>query len=117
MKIYYLIVLAVFLAFNTPAQAQLGGGFEGPGLSTTTAAEAAKMADNTPVVLVGNIEKSIGDEKYLFRDKSGTIVIEIDDDDWRGLTVKPEHTVEIKGEVDKEVFQNAIIDVDVISIK
>ena len=59
------------------------GGFTGPGLSVSTVAEANKMSDDQPVVLVGQIQQSLGDEKYLFKDASGTITIEIDDEDWR----------------------------------
>ena len=90
------------------------GGFTGPGLSVSTVAEANKMSDDQPVVLVGQIQQSLGDEKYLFKDASGTITIEIDDEDWRGVNVTPEDTIEISGEVDKDLFD---IKVDVNTVK
>lgn len=101
------------LATGLPAQA---GGFDGPGVEPTTVAEALKMGDDTPVVLIGRIERSLGDENYLFKDASGTTTIEIDDEDWRGLKVTPSDTVEIKGEVDKDLFRTKI-DVEAIMLK
>lgn len=91
--------------------------FQGPGLAPTTVAEALKMNDDTAVVLVGQIEKNLGNEKYLFKDGSGTVTIEIDDEDWKGLSVQPTDTVVISGEVDKEMLRETEIDVDTIALK
>ena len=93
------------------------GGFQGPGLEQVSVVEVLKMSDNTPVVLSGKIEKSIGDEKYLFNDGTATVVIEIDDDDWNGLNVTPNDTVIISGEIDKDFMQDTIIEVDNIQLK
>lgn len=92
------------------------GGFQGPGIAPSTVEQAIGLSDDTPVVLVGQIEKSLGDEKYLFKDASGTVTVEIDHDDWRGLNVTPADTVVIQGEVDKDFFKTEI-DVDFISLK
>ena len=62
----------------------------------------------------GKIEKALGNEKYQFNDGTGTIVVEIDDDEWNGLTVKPEMTVQISGEIDKELMQTPEVDVEAI---
>ena len=99
--------------FNGPVQA---GGFQGPGLSSTTVAEALKMGDDTSVVLEGKIEKSLGKEQYMFSDATGSVTIEIDNDDWRGVTVTPNDTVIIRGEVEKDFFKTEI-DVDAIELK
>ena len=104
---------ALASGFTGPQQA---GGFQGPGLAPSSVAEALKLNDDTPVVLVGQIEKSLGDEKYLFKDASGTITIEIDDEDWRGVNVTPEDTIEISGEVDKDLF-DIKVDVDTVKLK
>ena len=98
---------------NGPAQT---GGFKGPGLQPSTVAEALGYSDDTPVVLVGKIERSLGDEKYLFKDSSGTVTVDIDNDDWRGITVTPNDTVVIEGEVDKDFFKTQI-DVDTVRLK
>lgn len=78
------------------------GGFSGPGPDLVNAKQARNMRDNSRVFLRGSIVQRLGDDKYLFRDSSGTITVDIDDGDWRGLTVTPEDTVEIFGKVDKD---------------
>ena len=116
--------LAITLGYATFAQAQGGftgkaqpqGGYTGPTIDTASVADAKKLSDDTPVVLVGKISKSLGGEKYLFSDGTDTVTIEIDDDDWRGLSVSEKDTVEIRGEVDKD-FLSVEIDVDSISKK
>ena len=117
-KILAVSALALTVAFSGAAFAKqnLGGGFTGPAASNlnVTAAEASKLSDDTPVILTGKIEQSLGDEKYMFRDASGTIIVEIDNDDWRGVTVGPNDTVELQGEVDTDMFQPNKVDVDTV---
>lgn len=96
---------------------QAMAGFTGPSVQTvSTVEEAKKMSDDAHVILRGNIEKKIGHEKYMFKDKTGTIQIEIDDDDWNGLNVSPEDMVEINGEVDTHMMKPTDIDVDSIRL-
>lgn len=118
MKKIIFISLAFFLTVNV-ANAQMGGGFEGPSAAKneTTVAEALKMSDETYVALTGKIVNSLGDEKYTFKDQTGEVVIEIDDDDWHGVKVTPENTITINGEVDKEMFEPTKIDVDSVIVK
>ena len=114
-KLFAVSALALTFAVASQANAQVyGGGFQGPTISSSTVADALKMNDDTPVVLIGKIEKNLGHEKYQFNDGTGTIVVEIDDEDWRGQTVKPENTVEIRGEIDKELLGTPEVDVDSI---
>lgn len=113
----FLAVLALGLTFGLVSNAiakNVGGGFQGPGVATSTVADALKMSDDTPVVLKGKIEKSLGNEKYQFNDGTGTIVVEIDDDEWNGLNVTPENTVQITGEIDKEMLATPSVDVEMI---
>ncbi len=115
-----LFALAALCAFCTLTNGALAsfsstkGGFDGPSLKVSTVQMAKTMRDNTPVVLEGYIEKSIGDEKYMFKDATGTIVVEIDDDKWRGITVTPKDKIEISGEVEKDW---ASVEIDVKSLK
>ena len=83
-------------------------------ISIVSVADAKNMKDDAYVVLQGTIQQNLGDENYLFKDDSGTVVIEIDDDDWNGVTVGPQDVVIIKGQVDKG-WTNVEIDVDEIS--
>ncbi|HWM28786.1 MAG TPA: NirD/YgiW/YdeI family stress tolerance protein [Woeseiaceae bacterium] len=90
------------LAIASDVEAQVGG-FAGPdNLKLVTVAEALQLPDDADVKLQGYIVKSVGDENYEFRDDSGTIVVEIDDDDWGGLEVTPDIWVEISGEIEQE---------------
>jgi len=117
MKTVFMVIAAIIIAFNADmanAQFAAGGGFEGPrapSMVRTTVKEALKMWDESIVVLVGNIINSLGNEKYTFRDETGEVVIEIDDDDWRGVTVTPNDTLEIVGEIDKEFIGQTKIEV------
>ena len=115
-KVLAVAVLGVSFALVGNAIAQNAGGFQGPGVSDSTVAEALKMPDDTPVVLKGKVEKSLGNERYQFNDGTGVIVIEVDNEDWRGLTVTPEDTVEIKGEIEKDMLSAPEVDVDTVSL-
>lgn len=113
------LTLLVMLASASIANAQAMGGFEGPSANqnATTVAEALKLSDEANVTLTGQIVNSLGDEKYTFKDATGEVIIEVDDEDWRGVKVTPENTVTINGEVDKEMFEPTKIDVDSVSVK
>lgn len=109
-----ILALLISLSVLATAQAQTGGGFVGPGANAngaTTVKDALKLRDDSWVVLQGRIVASLGDEKYTFQDDTGSVMVEIDDDDWRGITVTPETTIEISGELDKEMFEATKIDV------
>lgn len=108
-----LLTAAAIAAYLPLAQAGFTGPSEQAGVSVE---EAKKMPDDSHVVLRGKIEKSLGDEKYVFKDKTGSIQIEIDDDDWNGLEVSPEDLVEISGEVDTHMMKPTDIDVDSIRL-
>lgn len=116
-----ILLATTALLFSTSlAQAQFAGGFEGPSAvknNTVTIQDALKQRDDSKVMLKGNIVNSLGDEKYTFKDTTGEVVIEIDDEDWNGMKVTPENTVEIFGEVDKEWNRPTKIDVDSLRVK
>ena len=126
MKKIILTLLAVAFAgvanaqFSGSAAPAAAGGFEGPGVAqgtTNTVKDALEASDDTPVTLSGRIVNSLGDEKYTFKDATGEIMVEIDDDEWHGVKVTPENTIEIYGEVDKEVFEPTKIDVKSFNVK
>ena len=68
--------------------------------TVTTVKQALASKDNTPVKLHGQVVKSLGDEKYQFRDKSGSITIDVDDELWQGRPVSANTNVTLIGEVD-----------------
>lgn len=108
---------AAFTGGNSAPAADGRGGFSGPGASNNTTVQAAKgMRDDTHVTLTGNIVSRIRGDKYLFRDATGEITVEIDDDEFRGQNVSPDNTVRIYGEVEKDFGEPTEIDVDRLDI-
>lgn len=109
-----LVVLAAALIACCPPAVQAG--FEGgPSPALVTVAEAKALPDDAWVTLQGYIERHIRKDLYLFRDETGTITVDIDDDEWDGFVVKPTDKIEICGEVDKD-FTSIEIDVERIRI-
>ena len=80
------------------------GGFTGPGsapsLPVTSVREASSLPNDTLVTMRGHIVQQLRKEKYLFKDATGTIEVEIDNKRWQGVTVGPGDLVEIRGEID-----------------
>ena len=89
------------------------GGFQGGDTTILTVDQVKGMGDDSKVWVEGMIVQKNGDEKYLFQDSTGSIIVEIDDDAWHGLVVGPTDTVRIFGEVDHGLF-NTEIDIDYI---
>ena len=81
-------------------------------------AEALKAWDDTPVTLTGHIVQRLphDDDKYLFRDATGEIMVDIDHELFMGRTVTPETKIRISGEVDKDMMERAAIDVGWLEI-
>ncbi|MDR2302369.1 MAG: YgiW/YdeI family stress tolerance OB fold protein [Deltaproteobacteria bacterium] len=100
--------------FQGSTVAKPGGGFTGPGLEVVTVGEALRQGDDTPVILKGQIVRHLGKDRYLFRDATGEITVDIDDDKWNGLNITPNDTIEIRGEVDKD-WTSIEIDVDSVA--
>ena len=78
------------------------GGFVDHDANLTTAQKVKEMKDDSWVKLRGNITERLSDDRYTFRDESGTVVVEIDHKRWNGVTVTPQDKVELQGKVDKE---------------
>lgn len=88
------------------------GGFIG-NETIVTVKQAKEMRDDTNVIMQGKIVAQVKGDKYTFEDNTGSITVEIDDEDWRGQTVTPSDTVKIYGEVDRGLTKTEI-DVDTI---
>lgn len=118
MRIRNALPAALALALAAPlAYAQ----FTGPG---STAARTAPMGpvktvdqifknsrDDQMVTLTGHVVRQIGRQKYLFRDGSGEIRIEIDRKAMPSEPFNEKTRVEISGEVEKEFLRSIEIDV------
>lgn len=107
-----LLIAAVLVGTTTIAQAQFTGEsaaelnpavtFVSP-FVTSTVADVRQMADDTYVTVEGNIIQQQGrdHEKYLFKDATGEIIVEIDRKVWRGQPITPDVKVKILGELDQ----------------
>ncbi len=112
MKRPYLVLLLAPL-FSTVAFAN---GYVGPGAATVeNVAAAHKAADDTPVVLQGHIVQRLKGEKYAFRDDTGTINVEIDDEDWPAVAINEKTRVKLSGEVDRGLMEREV-DVDFVEV-
>ncbi|MBR1544673.1 MAG: NirD/YgiW/YdeI family stress tolerance protein [Alphaproteobacteria bacterium] len=118
---FLLVVATCFAGSQVAISKKYKGGFKdvrGPEVESfdiVSVEKAKNSKDDTYVVLQGYIDKSLGGEKYLFRDETGTIKIEIEDKKFRGLTVYPDDFVQISGEVDKGWLSETEIEVKNIS--
>ncbi|MDR1030838.1 MAG: NirD/YgiW/YdeI family stress tolerance protein [Treponema sp.] len=85
------------------------GGYTGPSsVQISKVSDVKTMPHDADVVLEGRIESYLGNEKYLFNDGSGTVILEIDNDEWNGLEVGADDVVILYGEVDKKSQRIAI---------
>ena len=114
-KLFISTAFAATVLFNISAQAQPQN--SQPMMEMITIEQAQTLADNTPVTIEGMIIQNLGNEKYSFKDTSGnTTVLEIDEEDWNGMTINPQDMVIITGKTDKGMGEFEI-DVDTIALK
>ena len=111
-----LLTLLLTLTLAVPAFAA----FSGPGTTptVTSAAQVADAPDDASCVLEGNIvEKITGkSDKYIFKDTSGQVVVDIDLKVFAGRDVTPAMRVRLEGEVDKEMMRPNEVDVKILTI-
>lgn len=105
------------LALSLFGSTAFAAGYTGPGATSPVGnvSAALEAADDTRVVLEGQIVKRLQDERYEFKDATGTIQVEIDDEDWPNQTVSETAKVRLTGEVDKD-FNGREIDVDRVEL-
>ena len=107
-RIFMVILLLVFVS-------SVYAGFTGPGATATlkTVASVNSMQDDDKITLEGYLVKEIRSEHYMFRDATGEIEVEIDNEDFRGVKATPETKIRIVGEVDKD-RTSITVDVDYV---
>ncbi|RJG12532.1 NirD/YgiW/YdeI family stress tolerance protein [Pseudomonas cavernicola] len=110
-------VLALLFAPLLSGAALAAGGYTGPGanMQITTVAAALEAADDTPVMLQGQIVKRLKDDTYEFQDATGTLEVEIDDEDWPPQAVSEQAKVRLSGEVERHLTGREI-DVDIVEV-
>lgn len=82
-----------------------------------TVQQVMTLKDDTNVQLHGYVVKSIGDEKYEFKDRTGTITVDIDDELWQGKAISAKTPITIIGEVDVDYKPLKRVEIDVDAVK
>ena len=122
MKSMILALPIAALAFASPVAAQ----YQGPGgkassqrgyAQTTVDAIIKAPQDDRKVRLEGRLLRQVADERYLFSDGTGEIVVEIDDEDFPSGAVNENTIVIIEGEVDTHRYKDTDIDADRVTIR
>ena len=105
-----------FTLTSVSSAAAFATGYSGPGFQPVTTVQAAMgAADDTPVVLQGKIIKRIQGDIYEFRDATGVMKVEIDDEDWPAATIDLFTPVKLTGEVDRDLIGREI-DVEFVEL-
>ncbi len=108
--------LCVLISLLFVSSTLLAAGFQdNSGTKVSTIAQALKMRDESFVTIQGSIVKRISSDKYLFKDATGTMTVEIDDEEWAGQDVNSKNKLELQGEIDKD-FMSTKLDVDSVRI-
>lgn len=110
MKLFQLAaaIIVPTLLLIAPSHAHYAG--PNVGVVARTVAEASAERDDHAVLLRGRLISKIGDERYLFRDGTGEIEVEIDDEDLPQKTIGADTLIELSGRVDTHRLKATDID-------
>ena len=108
-------IAAALLLSATAASAQFSGPTANPNARATTVSQVPNARAGSYVTLTGNIVAHQREDYFTFRDSTGEIRVEIDDEDFRGQKVTPETNVRISGEIERG-FAGRYIDVDTLEV-
>ena len=112
MKKFISILTLLFLNFSFPIFAEYYNQND-----IITVKKLKTMKDDSYALIEGFIVKQISDEKFLFKDETGEIVLDIDDNLMYQLKDIDKNTlVEIYGELDKNIFSRDEFEVKKITI-
>lgn len=104
---------AALMMAVAPAQAQFVGG----PITTITVKQLVDTGrDDQLVTLEGYLVEQVKHEKYTFRDATGTVLVEIDDEVFMGQRVDPKTKVRLEGEFEKDMLEKDEVDVHKLTI-
>ncbi|MBR1424748.1 NirD/YgiW/YdeI family stress tolerance protein [bacterium] len=109
------LILSIVFVTSSLAFAAPNVGFQDGTNNKVTITEALKMNDDSYVTIQGNIIKRVSDDKYIFKDSTGTMTVEIDTEKWAGQSVNMTDRLELTGEIEKK-FNSTVLDVDTVKI-
>ncbi len=112
-KVYLLAVATAFCSGVAFAENSMHQSTYSGTPMMVTVEQISTMPDDTDVMLRGYIVDSLGNERYVFQDNSGSITLEIDDEKWGDEMILTSDMVEIHGEIDSDGNVHTI-DVDVV---
>lgn len=129
-KMRFIIPIMLLLFLAMPANAEFvgpgvnssgkGGGFTGPvsGAMADNVASARNLPDDAPVLLTGNIVSQLAGsrKKYVFKDNTGEIVVEIAPKVFKGLRITPANTVRLSGKMDQDFGQEPEVEVNNLAL-
>lgn len=114
-----IMLLLAALALAMP-QCSFAAGFVGPGALAPVhlASEVLGAVDDAPCVLEGHIVARVRHRKnrYLFRDKSGEVIVEIRKKAFGSQTVTPQNLVRLEGEVNSDRKYANEVNVEIVTI-
>jgi uncharacterized protein (TIGR00156 family) len=110
-----ILMAAAFFGFTAMAAAQYSG--PDSSLKTATVKNVQENAsqydkDDTMVQLRGFITEKVSKDMYRFKDSSGTIVVEIDDEDLPAFKFDDKTKVILTAEVDDDLFEDVEVEVE-----
>lgn len=112
MKKSIFILVLLFLGFNFSVFAEYYNQNE-----VISVQKLKTMKDDTYAIIEGFIVKKISNEKFLFKDETGEIVLDVDDDLMYQLKDVDKNTlVEVYGDFDKNLFGRHEFEVKKITV-
>ena len=88
----------------------------GPSTTITVKQLVDTGRDDQLVTLEGYLVEQVKHEKYTFRDATGTVLVEIDDEVFMGQRVDPKTKVRLEGEFEKDMLEKDEVDVHKLTI-
>jgi uncharacterized protein (TIGR00156 family) len=110
-------LLPLFLAsLATPALAGYTGPQDMPKTLTTVTEVREYYVDDYEATLTGHIVKRVGHDKFIFRDGTGTLRLEIEADVMPAADFDDKSLVRVTGEIDAKILDNPVLDVSRLEI-
>ncbi len=106
-----LLISLIVMILNTSLVFAVG--FTGQ-IAKYSVKDALKQPDDSYVTVQGNIVKKISSDKYLFKDETGNMTVEIDHEKWGNIEASEKDTLELTGEIERK-FNSIHLDVDTVN--
>lgn len=78
--------------------------------------DVKELKDDSAVIIQGHIIQQLEEDKYLFKDETDEVVVDIDKKAWNNVDVRSSDIIQLKGKVDKDFADDVEIDVEKVSL-